>query len=255
MAYTLDFQLNLGLSNTGLTLEAQLINSTGGNVGAAITTGFFEVGAGNYLWHTTAMPDGFRGGVIFRVSPAGAIKTFVAVNPQEAENNDVKVSTLPTSAASLTAAAVWVYPTRTLTTAVVAVDPPALVFGDVIRIRRGDTIGIPFSGLGSLTGRTKLWFSVKRETEDTDNEAIIQIEESGGLLRLNGGLTVSSLGSLVVANAAAGDVNVLMSAELTRQLKLASAHCYDVQVLTAGVVTTLTQGQFAVYGDVTAAVS
>jgi len=92
MAYTLDIALALGAAQTGLTLEAQLIDSTGANVGAAVTTGFYEVGVGNYLWHYAAFPDGFRGGVVFQISPGGAIMSFLAMNPEEAEYLDVPVS-------------------------------------------------------------------------------------------------------------------------------------------------------------------
>lgn len=93
MAYTLDFNLALGAGNAGLTLAAQLLDTTGANVGSAVTTGFFEVGGGNYLWHYAAFPDGHRGGVKFSTSPGGVLKAFAAINPQDAENLDIKVST------------------------------------------------------------------------------------------------------------------------------------------------------------------
>lgn len=108
MAYTLDISLALGSSQTGLTLSAQLVDTAGVNVGAAVTTGFVEVGAGNYLWHYTAFPDGHRGGVAF--SAAETLKAFVAINPQEAENTDVKTSSrnsvTPQTAGQIEAA-VW----------------------------------------------------------------------------------------------------------------------------------------------------
>jgi len=88
MTYTLDFNIALGSLQTGLTLEAQLVDTVGANVGSAITTGFTEIGLGNYLWHTTAVPDGHRGGVKFQLSPGGVLKAFAAVNPEEAENLD-----------------------------------------------------------------------------------------------------------------------------------------------------------------------
>jgi hypothetical protein len=97
MAYTLDFSIALGGSQTGLTLEAQLVNTAGANVGAAIGTGFTEMGLGNYLWHTTAIPDSHRGGVKFQLSGGGALKAFASINPQEAENTDVKTSTVVAS--------------------------------------------------------------------------------------------------------------------------------------------------------------
>jgi hypothetical protein len=95
MAYTLDFAINLGASQTGLVLKAQLVNTSGANVGSEITTTFTEIGFGQYLGHLTGIPDGHRGGVIFYTGslPSG-FKAFAAINPEEAENSDVKTSSV-----------------------------------------------------------------------------------------------------------------------------------------------------------------
>jgi hypothetical protein len=93
--YTLDFSINLGASQTGLVLKAQLVNTVGVNVGSEITTTFTEIGIGQYLAHLTAIPDGHRGGVKFYEGslPSG-LKAFAAINPEEAENTDVKTSSV-----------------------------------------------------------------------------------------------------------------------------------------------------------------
>jgi hypothetical protein len=93
--YTLDIPVILTASQTGLTLKAQLVNSSGVNVGSEITTGFTEIGGGIYLAHLTAIPDSHRGGVTFYVGslPSG-LKAFAAINPEEAENSDVKTSSV-----------------------------------------------------------------------------------------------------------------------------------------------------------------
>lgn len=83
--YELDFSVVLGSTQTGLSLEAQLVDSSGSNVGSPITTGFTEIGGGNYLWHTSAVPTDHRGGVIFRVAGGGTIKAFTSINPEETE--------------------------------------------------------------------------------------------------------------------------------------------------------------------------
>jgi len=87
MSYTLDYVLHLGDTRTGLTdLRAQLVDSTGGSVGAAISTGFVELaaGSGSYLWHATALPDGHRGAVRFYSDAApGTLLAAAAVNPEE----------------------------------------------------------------------------------------------------------------------------------------------------------------------------
>lgn len=99
MAYPLSFNLALGAGNAGLTLEAVIVNTEGVAVSAPVSGGFVEIGVGNYLW-TGSLPTGHRGGVIFRVSPSGSVKAFSAVNPEEAEYLDQKVSTI-SSASSM----------------------------------------------------------------------------------------------------------------------------------------------------------
>lgn len=93
MPYALDFSLALGSSKTSLTLAAQIIDTVGSNTGSAVTTGFVEIGNGYYLWHYAAFPDGHRGGVKFYENGVpGTILAFAAVNPEEAENSDVAIS-------------------------------------------------------------------------------------------------------------------------------------------------------------------
>ena len=94
MTYTLDFALALGSGKAGIAdLRAQLVDTTGASVGAAVSTGFVEIGAGNYLWHYTSIPDGQRGGVKFysNATPA-TVLAFGALNPEEAEYVDAKTS-------------------------------------------------------------------------------------------------------------------------------------------------------------------
>lgn len=79
MPYQQTIGLDLGGSQTGLVLSAQLKNTVGVNVGGAIASGFVELGAGNYAWTYAAFPDAFRGVVVF--SAAGVVKTLTSINP------------------------------------------------------------------------------------------------------------------------------------------------------------------------------
>lgn len=98
--YTADISINLGASQTGLTLKAQLVNTVGANVGGEITATFTEIGLGQYLFHSTAFPDGHRGGIKFYTGtlPAG-LKAFLAINPEELENTDAKTSSVESGGA------------------------------------------------------------------------------------------------------------------------------------------------------------
>jgi hypothetical protein len=89
MSYTLDTALILGSQKAGLTLAAQLVDTAGADVGDEVTTGFTEIGNGNYLWHYAAFPDGHRGGVKFYESGTpGVILAFAGINPEENEIAD-----------------------------------------------------------------------------------------------------------------------------------------------------------------------
>lgn len=114
MPYILGYAITLGPADIGLTLEAQLVDVTGATVGATVLTGFVELGLGHYIW-TGEIPDGFRGFWKFRLSPGGALKAITSVNPEEAENSDVKNSLIP--------AGVWGFAQRTLTS-----------FGSLVRL-------------------------------------------------------------------------------------------------------------------------
>ncbi len=97
MTYTLDFSLSLGGSKTGLTMAAMVVDTSGGDVGSEVTSGFTEIGEGFYLWNYASVPDAHRGGVKFyEDGVAGTILAFAAINPEEAENLDADLSGIET---------------------------------------------------------------------------------------------------------------------------------------------------------------
>lgn len=271
MAYTLDVNLALGAGNAGLTLEMQLKSTTGVNVGSAVTAGFVDLTLGNYLFHYAGWPDGHRGVAVFQVSPGGAVKAAVAINAEEFENTDIKTSTVAALSATAVwavgtrtltgfgslvadvAAAVWSYVSRTLTMSSAQI--ASAVAGSEITIQRGDTLSAALTDIGSLTGRTKLWFTVKTADDDADTAAFIQIEETAGLVRLNGAAGTAGQGSITVTDAPTGDLTIALAAAATAQLSAGRRYRYDIQILTASGVTTRTQGICRVSADVTRAVS
>lgn len=86
MAYTISINIALGAGHAGLTLKAQLFDTTGAAVGSEVTTGFIEKGTrGNYLWTYAGFPDGFRGGVSFIDSADDSILAITSINPEEIE--------------------------------------------------------------------------------------------------------------------------------------------------------------------------
>jgi hypothetical protein len=145
----------------------------------------------------------------------------------------------------------WDFPTRTLTQTASTV--ATALEGGVISITRGDSLSVSITGLGDISGRTKLWFTVKTNRANTDAQSIIQIEESAGLLYINGAVaTVAGNGSITVTDAVAGNITVALDEAETDDLEPTGRLYYDVQVLTAaGNVTTLSSDLCRVIADVT----
>jgi hypothetical protein len=83
MSYSSTFRIG-GLATT-LTLSAQLITTAGAPSGVAVTTGFYEIGGGDYTW-TGTIPDDFQGAVTFSIS-GGAYQTAAAINTTDDPGN------------------------------------------------------------------------------------------------------------------------------------------------------------------------
>lgn len=82
MAYTRNIPLDLGAANAGILadLRAQLKNPDGTNNGAAVSTGFTEIGDGLYQWEYAAVPDGFIGAVLFYNNNTGINLAIVSLD-------------------------------------------------------------------------------------------------------------------------------------------------------------------------------
>jgi len=132
----------------------------------------------------------------------------------------------------------------------------ATLSGDDLTIRRGDSFSVALTALGDISGRTKLWFTVKEKAVQSDTAATFQIEETAGLVYIDGDAAgTSGNGSITVDDAAAGDITVALDEAETAKLRPNDALVYDVQVLDGGDVATLAAGDAEVTADVTRAVA
>jgi len=157
----------------------------------------------------------------------------------------------------ITAKEIWEYTSRTLTQT--AAEVMAAISGSDLVIYRGDSWSAALTGLGDISARSKLYFTLKSNNRQTDAEAMVQIEETDGLIVLNGtAMTGTDVlnGSLVVNDEVNGNVTLALAATVTAQLECAEGLLYDIQVVNAdGAVHTLTAGTAVVLADVTRAVS
>jgi len=155
------------------------------------------------------------------------------------------------AAAAAAAGDVWSHTPRTLTqTAAQVADA---LDGETLTIHRGDSFSATLTGLGSLTGRTAMWFTVKKTpAAELDADAKIQIGESDGLTRLNGEAYATPLhGSLTVDGTS---VTIAIHGLATAQLSVGHRWWYDLQVIDAdGDPYTIAVGYVTVNADVTRA--
>jgi len=129
----------------------------------------------------------------------------------------------------------------------------------VIMILRGDSLSVSITGLGDISGRSSLWFTVKTSRAHTDAESIIQIEETTGLIYLNGAAVPAARqanGDITIDDAVAGDITITLDEVETDDLAPNERLYYDIQMLTAaGAVTTLALDMARVVADVTRVVA
>lgn len=106
MAYRVTIPIILGTGRVGLTLTAKLYDTSDVQVGGDISTGFTEIGLGNYAWDYSSIPANFRGWVKFY--SGATLEAFTTIVPEAVE----LVDNLDASVSSRLAAATYVAPTN-----------------------------------------------------------------------------------------------------------------------------------------------
>jgi hypothetical protein len=134
----------------------------------------------------------------------------------------------------------------------------SVVNGDDIEVSSHTTWQINLTGLGNISTRTKCYFTVKAAPAgQADTEALLQIEETAGLLRIDGAAPSSALlGSLVVTNQVTGAVTVTVDETLTG-LAPRIGYTWEVKTIevTTGHADRIATGTFAIDASVTRAVT
>lgn len=130
------------------------------------------------------------------------------------------------------------------------------VVGSTITILRGDTLSASLLNLGSMESYVSLDFTVKASTHQSDDAALIRVRKNAsgltdGLLRLNGAAhTTGTDGSITINDAPTGDITIMLKATVTDDL-VPGTYVYDIQLIEANGVSTLTTGSLIVTADVT----
>lgn len=151
---------------------------------------------------------------------------------------------------------VWSYPVRNLTTGVVGVEYPASSVPLVVY--KDTTIRISLSKLGNVVGNDKIWFTVKEDVSEPDDEAIIQIDNDTGLLYLNREVPLTAgYGEIDFTDETMGNCVIKLDERATADLPIYSAYSlfWDIKMLKAGVVSILATGEIRILGTPTRAIS
>lgn len=206
-------------------------------------------GSNPYKWSVTlpALTAGQRVDM-YITATISTIATASVVASEQADT--ALISDVETDIAAVDSA-VWGYSSRTLTQSAASVT--AAVSGSSITAHRGDSLSASLTNIGALTGYSKLYFTVKSDKGDADTASIIQIELSDGLKYINGAVATTALnGSITIDDEATGDVTIALDEVETAKLS-PGVYSYDIQMVTASAVSTLTYGTFEVTADVTRA--
>lgn len=247
------------VADTGLISDVKAKTDYLPSVAAGASGGVFIAGANAATSITTALTANITGNLSGSVgSVTGAVGSVASggITAASIAADAIGASELAADAAAEIAAAAWAYATRTLTQSATTVS--AALAGDTISILRGDTTSIAFTGLGNITGYSKLWFAVKSDSRnDADTASIIYVTLAGGLIYLNGAAASTATdASMTVVDATTGAVTVTLKAALTAALQVQGGLSYDVQWLDGdGHIHTLTSGTAAVTADVARATS
>jgi hypothetical protein len=127
-----------------------------------------------------------------------------------------------------------------------------------IAMTRGTSISIAITGLGSLAGVTKLWFTAKTpaavQSGAPDSASALQLELSAGLLYVNGSAAASSAdGAVTITDGDTGAIRIDLDADAAKLLA-AGTYLFDVKTDAAGTIKEPTYGTLIIRADVTRAV-
>lgn len=170
-----------------------------------------------------------------------------AVTAAAIATNAIDADALATDAVTEIGTGVWASTSRTLTQSAASV--ATAVAGSTITFTRGVINTITLTGLTFDAARTKCWFTVKIAHDDEDTESVMQIEETAGLLYLNGAAASTAAdGSLTISGTTA---TIVLKTASAASLLVRSGMVYDIMELVAGEKYQITEAAANVDAEVT----
>lgn len=147
--------------------------------------------------------------------------------------------------------------------ALLSISPVRQALGTVdLELYRGDTWIQPISGLGDLTGWTRIWLTARRDKDNSDGQSqiLIQLSDpadpSDGLRYIAGGpAAIPANGSVTVTDVPRGNLLARLEAVEAAKLQPSARWYYDAQWTDGTDVKTPRRGYLLILTDVTRAVS
>jgi hypothetical protein len=208
----------------GLTLNAQLYDDAGAPVGSLITTGFVALPAQPDVYLlSTVLPAGHVGALVVYAADDPTASVSFSINPQDTESS---------------AADVWSYGNRTLTTTV----PGATLVvtaGPALSLVKAISFDVAITGLSIPANWAKIYFTVKANNSEADNKSLIQIvisnpsAGSDGLLYLNAAAAASASDGTLTVDQPGGNITISITDDGTSLLNSGSNYGYDIKVITS----------------------
>lgn len=239
---------------TGLTGTVDIKNVV---TGASVETGLtpVEVGDGVYSIIRTLAENDYTG--VMKTAANGwraslSVKEIPRIDAAMTSRLADADYTAPDNAGILAAiaagpAAFWSYIKRTLT--MTPAEIISAMNGPNITVKRGDTFSLEINDLGDLSERTALYMTVKTNKGVGDDDALVQIKEGIGLIRLNGQEATAANAGIVIDEE--GIATLTLKSVTTDALPLVSGAYWDVQVTKGDAVRTAREGSWNVDDDVT----
>ena len=125
------------------------------------------------------------------------------------------------------AQAIWTYPIRTLTV------PSAIVtqveHGNQVNVYRGTNWEITFTTNFDLSRYTQFWFTLKENVADADANALVQINQTQGLLVINKNTAATPSNGELADTGASGNILVILDSSETALLPPGERYSYDIK--------------------------
>lgn len=129
----------------------------------------------------------------------------------------------------------------------------SMLLGQNLRLWRGDTLDdLPIPRLGDFTDVDDLWFTVKKQLSDEDENAELQISLLGGLLAIAGAPAATPANAnITITDVLLGSITLYVEAEEMAKLDVDFVGYWDIQKRVGVKVSTVTHGNVSVLGDST----